>query len=76
VNSARHAGEVYAAAGSQLVIAPDDEVTLYNAQGCCLCDDAKRVLEAVRGRAAFELDEVDIDYRLPTSEAAYNDEVR
>ena len=36
-------------------------VTLYTRKGCCLCDDAKRVLEAARERARFELDEVYID---------------
>jgi len=49
-------------------------VTLYTRKGCCLCDDAKRVLESVRRRAAFDLDEVDID-----TDAAlrtiYNDEI-
>lgn len=37
------------------------KVTLYTRQGCCLCEDAKRVLEAARARAVFELEEVDID---------------
>lgn len=36
-------------------------VTLYTRQGCCLCEDAKRVLEAARARAVFELDVIDID---------------
>jgi glutaredoxin len=50
------------------------QVTLYTRKGCCLCDEAKRVLEAVRGRVVFELHEVDIDTDsgLRTS---YNDEV-
>ena len=50
------------------------QVTLYTRKGCCLCDDAKRVLEAVRGRAAFELDEVDIDTDADLR-SSYNDEV-
>jgi glutaredoxin len=37
------------------------KVTLYTRKGCCLCEDAKRVLESARRRARFELDEVDID---------------
>jgi glutaredoxin len=49
-------------------------VTLYTRAGCCLCDDAKRVLLAARARAPFDYDEIDID-----SDAAlarrYNDEV-
>jgi glutaredoxin len=50
------------------------QVTLYTRKGCCLCDDAKRVLESVRRRAVFYMDEVDIDTdaALRTS---YNDEV-
>jgi len=53
---------------------PTTKVTLYTRKGCCLCDDAKRVLEAVRGRAAFELDEVDIDTDADLR-SSYNDEV-
>jgi glutaredoxin len=50
------------------------QVTLYTRKGCCLCDDAKRVLESVRGRAVFELHEVDIDTD-PGLRSRYNDEV-
>jgi glutaredoxin len=53
---------------------PTPKVTLYTRKGCCLCDDAKRVLEAVRGRAAFELHEVDIDTDAGLR-SSYNDEV-
>jgi glutaredoxin len=53
---------------------PTTKVTLYTRKGCCLCDDAKRVLEAVRDRAAFELDEVDIDTDAGLR-SSYNDEV-
>jgi len=49
-------------------------VTLYTRKGCCLCDDAKRVLESVRERAAFELHEVDIDTDAGLR-SRYNDEV-
>lgn len=36
-------------------------VTLYGREGCHLCDEARDVLEALRARAAFELEEVDIE---------------
>jgi glutaredoxin len=36
-------------------------VVLYGRDGCCLCDDARAVLERVRRRRAFELAERDID---------------
>jgi len=50
------------------------KVTLYTRAGCCLCEDAKRVLAAVRGRASFDLDEIDIDSNAELRRA-YNDEV-
>jgi glutaredoxin len=34
---------------------------LYTRAGCCLCEEAKRVLESVRRQVQFELEEVDID---------------
>jgi glutaredoxin len=37
------------------------EVTLYGREGCCLCDDARAVLERVRADRPFDLSEVDID---------------
>ncbi|HEY1714581.1 MAG TPA: glutaredoxin family protein [Solirubrobacteraceae bacterium] len=37
------------------------EVTLYGRDGCCLCDDARTVLERVRARHPFVLVERDID---------------
>ena len=49
-------------------------VTLYTRQGCCLCDDAKRVLESARLRANFDLDVVDIDGDTDLRRT-YNDEV-
>jgi hypothetical protein len=36
-------------------------VVLYGRQGCCLCDDAREVLERVRARCDFVLQERDID---------------
>jgi hypothetical protein len=35
-------------------------VTLYGKAGCCLCDEARTEIEAVRERRAFELREVDV----------------
>ena len=49
-------------------------VTLYTRNGCCLCDEAKQVLDSARGRAGFELDIVDIDTD-PQLQGLYNDEV-
>lgn len=50
------------------------KITLYTRKGCCLCDDAKRVIRAARERVRFDLDEVDIDAD-PKLEKLYNDEV-
>ncbi len=50
------------------------QVTLYTRGGCCLCDDAKRVLLQARSRAEFDLAEVDIDTD-PALQRLYNDEV-
>ncbi|HWD84611.1 MAG TPA: glutaredoxin family protein [Solirubrobacteraceae bacterium] len=36
-------------------------VTLYGRPGCCLCDDAREVIERVRRRLAFDLQEHDIE---------------
>jgi glutaredoxin len=35
-------------------------LTLYGKPGCCLCDDAKAAIAAVRAERAFELREVDV----------------
>jgi len=50
------------------------KVTLYTRAGCHLCDDAKHVLLAARGRAEFDYQEVDIDSD-PELARRYNDEV-
>jgi glutaredoxin len=50
------------------------EVTLFTRKGCCLCDDAKRVLAEARRRAAFDYREVDIDGDADLRQK-YNDEV-
>jgi glutaredoxin len=49
-------------------------VTLYTRQGCCLCDDAKRVLADARRRADFDYRELDIDTDRELLRL-YNDEV-
>jgi glutaredoxin len=49
-------------------------VTLYTRAGCCLCDDAKRVLAEARRRADFDYEELDIDLD-PELRRRYNDEV-
>jgi glutaredoxin len=36
-------------------------VVLYGREGCCLCDDAREVLERVRRSRPFELEERDIE---------------
>jgi glutaredoxin len=36
-------------------------LVLYGREGCCLCDDAREVLERVRRRRTFVLEERDID---------------
>ena len=35
-------------------------VTLYGKPGCCLCDEAKAVVDAVRAERPFDLEEVDV----------------
>jgi Glutaredoxin-like domain (DUF836) len=37
------------------------EVVLYGREGCCLCDDARVVLERVRAEHPFAFTERDID---------------
>ena len=49
-------------------------VTLYTRAGCCLCDDAKRVLAEARKRADFDYEELDIDGDAELRRL-YNDEV-
>jgi glutaredoxin len=49
-------------------------VTLYTRVGCCLCDDAKKVLLDARRGAEFDYEEFDID-RDPELQRRYNDEV-
>ena len=49
-------------------------VTLYTRAGCCLCDEAKKVLNAAARRARFRLEEIDIDAD-GALRARYNDEI-
>jgi glutaredoxin len=35
-------------------------VTLYGKPGCCLCDEAKEALAAVRAERPFDLEQVDV----------------
>ena len=50
------------------------KVTLYTRAGCCLCDDARRVLSDARRRADFDYEELDIDLDSELRRQ-YNDEV-
>jgi glutaredoxin len=50
------------------------QVTLYTRAGCCLCDDAKQVIAAARGRIDFDYAEIDIDADEKLVRL-YNDEV-
>ena len=36
------------------------EVTIYGKPGCCLCEEARAVLDEVRSRRPFDLSEVDV----------------
>ena len=49
-------------------------VTLYTRRGCCLCDDAKRVVRNARERVKFQYEERDIDAD-PELRRLYNEEV-
>ncbi|MFL5893614.1 MAG: glutaredoxin family protein [Thermoleophilaceae bacterium] len=49
-------------------------VTLYGKPGCCLCDEAKDVVAAVRAERPFDLEEVDIT-RDPALERAYRERI-
>jgi hypothetical protein len=50
------------------------EVTLYGKAGCCLCDEAKLVIEEVRTRRAFALTEVDVSLD-PVLHARYGERI-
>ena len=50
------------------------QVTLYTRAGCCLCDDAKKVIADARQHADFDYTEIGIDAD-PDLVRLYNDEV-
>ena len=49
-------------------------LTLYGKPGCHLCEEAREVVESVRARQPFELEEVDIT-RDPALEAVYRERI-
>ena len=49
-------------------------VTLYGKPGCHLCEEAREVVDQVRARRPFELEEVDIT-RDPALEALYRERI-
>jgi glutaredoxin len=49
-------------------------VTLYGKPGCHLCDDAREVVERVRARLPFELEEVDVSVD-PALHREYGDRI-
>jgi glutaredoxin len=49
-------------------------VTLYGKPSCHLCDDARAVVERVRGQRAFELEEVDVSVD-PTMHREYGERI-
>ena len=49
-------------------------LTLYGKPGCHLCEEARAVVDDVRARHPFELEEVDIT-RDPTLEALYRERI-
>jgi glutaredoxin len=50
------------------------QVTLYGKPGCHLCEEARAVVEHVRERRPFDLEEVDIT-RDPSLEALYRERI-
>jgi glutaredoxin len=50
------------------------KLTLYGKPGCHLCEEARGVVEEVRERRPFELEEVDIT-RDPALEARYRERI-
>jgi glutaredoxin len=49
-------------------------VTIYTRRGCCLCEEARRVLDCARLKTEFHLQEVDIDSE-PDLRELYKEEV-
>jgi glutaredoxin len=49
-------------------------LTLYGKPGCCLCDEARQVLELVRLESPFRLEQVDVS-RDPALERRYRERI-
>jgi glutaredoxin len=49
-------------------------ITLYGKPGCCLCDEAKQVIHAVRETRPFDLTEVDVSTD-PVLHALYGERI-
>ena len=50
------------------------DVVLYGKAGCCLCDEAREVVDSVRARRPFELTEVDVSLD-PVLHARYGERI-
>jgi glutaredoxin len=50
------------------------EIVLYGKAGCCLCDEARATVAAVRQRRQFELTEVDVSLD-PVLHARYGERI-
>ena len=55
-------------------MASEPSVTIYSRPGCHLCDDMKAVVEKVRSKKSFALEEIDISSD-PELEARYGLEI-
>ena len=49
-------------------------VAIYSKPDCCLCDEAKAVIESVRARHAFDVEEIDISLD-PALQARFGQEI-
>ena len=49
-------------------------VVLYGKPGCCLCDEAREAVAAVRARHPFDLEEVDVSID-PGLQASYGERI-
>ena len=50
------------------------KLTLYGKPGCCLCEDARRIVEQVRASRPFTLEEVDVSLD-PVLHRRYGDRI-
>ncbi len=44
-------------------------IDFYTREGCCLCDDALKILASARSRYPFELNLIDVDQAVPLQHA-------